>query len=229
MILGGDEIGRTQGGNNNAYCQDNEISWFDWERADRDLLAFTTELITLRRENPALRPDWFRHAPEVDERRPRAGAPRPTTTRSRRATGSRASTRRSRSCSTHKDADAFALLLNGRRTASSSRCPRRPHGEWELAASSDPDQQVEGPVTTLIVRDASFTLLRQPRLLGTGESRPEEAGVASSGRVTPVRERPADEREGRRTRRCPPSGVVARAGADQAVASCRRGATKKSA
>ena len=31
MMLGGDEIGRTQGGNNNAYCQDNEISWFDWE------------------------------------------------------------------------------------------------------------------------------------------------------------------------------------------------------
>ena len=33
MLLGGDELGRTQGGNNNAYCQDNEISWFDWERA----------------------------------------------------------------------------------------------------------------------------------------------------------------------------------------------------
>ena len=38
MLLGGDEIGRTQRGNNNAYCQDNEISWFDWEHADRDLL-----------------------------------------------------------------------------------------------------------------------------------------------------------------------------------------------
>ena len=37
MLLGGDEIGRTQGGNNNAYCQDNEISWFDWEAAERSL------------------------------------------------------------------------------------------------------------------------------------------------------------------------------------------------
>ena len=41
MLLGGDEIGRTQQGNNNAYCQDNEISWFDWENVDEDLLAFT--------------------------------------------------------------------------------------------------------------------------------------------------------------------------------------------
>ena len=41
MLLGGDEIGRTQHGNNNGYCQDNEISWFDWEHADEDLLQFT--------------------------------------------------------------------------------------------------------------------------------------------------------------------------------------------
>jgi isoamylase len=55
MLLGGDEIGRTQGGNNNAYCQDNEISWFDWENADLGLLDFTRELIRLRREHPVLR------------------------------------------------------------------------------------------------------------------------------------------------------------------------------
>ena len=41
MLLGGDEIGRTQRGNNNAYCQDNEISWFDWEHEDGALLEFT--------------------------------------------------------------------------------------------------------------------------------------------------------------------------------------------
>ena len=54
MLLGGDEIARTQGGNNNAYCQDNEICWIDWdldERAER-LLAFTRRLIELRREHP---------------------------------------------------------------------------------------------------------------------------------------------------------------------------------
>ncbi|MBS2011329.1 MAG: glycogen debranching protein GlgX [Deltaproteobacteria bacterium] len=56
MICGGDEIGRTQQGNNNAYCQDNEISWYDWDLDDerRALLAFTRRLITLRRSHPAL-------------------------------------------------------------------------------------------------------------------------------------------------------------------------------
>ncbi len=55
MLSGGDEIGRTQGGNNNAYCQDNEISWHDWEHVDEDLLAFTTRLIELRRAHPTFR------------------------------------------------------------------------------------------------------------------------------------------------------------------------------
>ena len=54
MILGGDEFGRTQHGNNNAYCQDNELSWFDWYNQDAALLAFTRKLIRLRREHPAL-------------------------------------------------------------------------------------------------------------------------------------------------------------------------------
>src|SRR6185437_13906503 len=52
MLLGGDEWGRSQGGNNNAWCQDNEISWFDWETTDRDLHDFTRELIDLRRSHP---------------------------------------------------------------------------------------------------------------------------------------------------------------------------------
>ena len=56
MILGGDEIGRTQRGNNNAYCQDNDVSWYDWESPDRDLLAFARQAIALRKAHPALRP-----------------------------------------------------------------------------------------------------------------------------------------------------------------------------
>jgi isoamylase len=64
MVLGGDEIGRTQGGNNNAYCQDNEISWFDWEGADRGLLEFTRRLIRFRREHPVFqRRRWFQGQP----------------------------------------------------------------------------------------------------------------------------------------------------------------------
>ena len=51
MILGGDEMGRTQGGNNNAYCQDNEISWFNWDKVDSDLLEFTKTLVGLRQRS----------------------------------------------------------------------------------------------------------------------------------------------------------------------------------
>ncbi len=60
MLLGGDEAGRTQRGNNNAYCQDNEISWYDWDQVDEDLLEYTRLLIALRREHPVLRRRrWF--------------------------------------------------------------------------------------------------------------------------------------------------------------------------
>jgi len=55
MLLGGDELGRTQGGNNNAYCQDNEISWVDWSGADADLLSFVRRLVALRRSHPVFR------------------------------------------------------------------------------------------------------------------------------------------------------------------------------
>jgi glycogen operon protein len=57
MLLGGDEIGRTQRGNNNGYAQDNEISWYGWEltRRDRQLLAFTRSLIRLFKQHPVLR------------------------------------------------------------------------------------------------------------------------------------------------------------------------------
>ncbi len=64
MLLGGDEIGRTQRGNNNAYCQDNEISWFDWIGADPSLLEYTRALIALRKKHPIFRRrSWFRGRP----------------------------------------------------------------------------------------------------------------------------------------------------------------------
>lgn len=64
MILGGDEIGRTQRGNNNAYNQDNEISWVDWSAADRDFLDFTTRMIAFRKAHPILRQKLFLHSRE---------------------------------------------------------------------------------------------------------------------------------------------------------------------
>ncbi|HZA09381.1 glycogen debranching protein GlgX [Mycobacterium sp.] len=60
LLLGGDEIGRTQRGNNNAYCQDNEITWFDWSGVDDELLRFTTDLIAVRRRHPVFRRRRYR-------------------------------------------------------------------------------------------------------------------------------------------------------------------------
>src|SRR6185312_6255954 len=63
MLLAGDEFGRTQQGNNNAYCQDNEVSWLDWRMADSaegaELSDYVARLIALRRDYPVLRHPQF--------------------------------------------------------------------------------------------------------------------------------------------------------------------------
>ena len=163
MLLGGDELGRTQQGNNNAYCQDNEISWFDWAGVDHDLLAFTTELIALRRENTALRPQWFRQAPAEDA---------PDSVEAVGAGGdeledqdwSDPHTRAATFVLEHDEGSAFALLLNSAANQVEFVLPDAPNGPWELASSSDPEQQVAEGATDLLLRDASFTLLVSHRV-----------------------------------------------------------------
>jgi len=67
MVTAGDEFGRTQRGNNNAYCHDNDLTWLPWEHADwqAELLDVSKRLMALRRENPALRPVRFGKAGET--------------------------------------------------------------------------------------------------------------------------------------------------------------------
>ncbi|HET6357514.1 MAG TPA: glycogen debranching enzyme, partial [Streptomyces sp.] len=70
MLLAGDELGRTQGGNNNAYCQDNEVSWVRWPKPGEDkegtLLAFTRAMVWLRRDHPVFRRRRFFHGRPVE-------------------------------------------------------------------------------------------------------------------------------------------------------------------
>jgi isoamylase len=61
MILGGDEVGHAQGGNNNAYAQDNEMSWIDWPKGDKGLEAYVARLTALRKAHPVLRQRRFLH------------------------------------------------------------------------------------------------------------------------------------------------------------------------
>ena len=66
MLCAGDEIGNSQQGNNNAYCQDNPTAWLDWEHADHDFQAFVARLIALRRDEPLLHHDrWFASSAEA--------------------------------------------------------------------------------------------------------------------------------------------------------------------
>jgi len=69
MLLGGDELGRTQAGNNNAYCQDNAVSWLDWEAMDWERITFTQKLAELRHRHPVLRrqPEVIWLGPDGDE------------------------------------------------------------------------------------------------------------------------------------------------------------------
>lgn len=154
----GDEIGRTQGGNNNAYCQDNEVSWFDWEHADRSLHAFTRRLISLRRAQPALRPDWFRQGPES------SSDDRVLLVRSDGQPFSEEDWENPDARSIafvfrHATSTAFALLLNAAENGVEFDVPDAPGAPWELVESSDPEQSFDTGAPTVIVQGTSFTLL----------------------------------------------------------------------
>ncbi|WP_432509723.1 glycogen debranching protein GlgX [Kineococcus sp. SYSU DK001] len=151
MLLGGDEFGRTQGGNNNAYCQDDEISWFDWASADSDLLGFTRDLLRLRRETPALRPSWFgpnslslradgqpMGQEEWDDANARAYAVQFST----------------------EGSPTVLLLVNGAANPVEFTVPPAPGGPWKLVVSSDPRQEVGREVGELLVGEWSTTVLR---------------------------------------------------------------------
>ncbi len=161
MILGGDELGRTQNGNNNAYCQDNEVSWFDWSTADQDLIDFTTHLIALRAEHPALRPTWFRHDSDSEEE-----GSGPDTVDFYRADGEKLSDEDWSDGNAHSilvlmragEGDAsFAWMVNASPGTVDFTLPK---GMWTLSTSSDPDQAYEAGGPSILIREHSFTLLQ---------------------------------------------------------------------
>ena len=181
MLLGGDEWGRSQGGNNNAWCQDNEISWFHWEPTERGQrqLAFTKRLIALRSEHPVFRrrhfllgestagtglPDawWFR----PDGRR--------MTQRDWQQNGhviglflnGHEFPYRGRHGEKIVD-DSFLLLINGHHDDMTFVLPGRRYGrEWELELSTADPEAEHGALTTPArqpheVKARSVTVLRR--------------------------------------------------------------------
>jgi isoamylase len=172
MLLGGDEMGRSQGGNNNAWCQDNEISWYSWE-LDEGLLAFTRRLIALRREHPVLRRRQFLHG---------TGSPLPDAWWFR--TDGRRMTKRDWDASqvvgmflngreiAAPDAeghrvvdDSFLLLFNGSPEDREFRLPPGRFGRrWQCELRTDGAEPPPGPISArehVTVTSRSLVLLRR--------------------------------------------------------------------
>jgi len=166
LLLGGDELGRTQGGNNNAYCQDNAVSWIDWSaaEAETELTAFVTQLCRLRHSQPVFRRRQFFTESEVEWLRP-DGDP---------MTDGDWGNPDSRSLAAAlPEHDAFLLMINGWWEPLSFTLPRRLAGaRWSLvfdtaqelsaapfSSDSSSEVQLAGRSMVLLQRhDATETL-----------------------------------------------------------------------
>jgi isoamylase len=136
MLVGGDELARTQGGNNNAYCQDNETSWIDWHAAESNghLADFVERLCRLRHENPVLHRRSFFAQGDVDWLRP-DGQP---------LTGADWSNPASRAVTMGlPDHDAFLLMINGWRDPLEFQIPAR-SGAADWLVCVDTAEALEG-------------------------------------------------------------------------------------
>ncbi|GHF31247.1 glycogen debranching protein GlgX [Streptomyces griseoluteus] len=185
MLGHGDELGRTQRGNNNAYCQDNEISWIDWDLTDeqRALVDFTRRLIGLRAEHPVLRRRrFFRGETETRKKQPlpdliwlRPDAREMTDQDWRRGDAHSVGVFLNGDAIAERDAyggrvvdDSFLLLLNGFWEPVDFRLPAASYGErWTtLIDTADPegvpDERERKAGTRLRVESRSLILLSRP-------------------------------------------------------------------
>jgi len=129
MLLGGDEFRRTQGGNNNAYCQDNETSWHDWTRLERhkDVFRFTRGMIAFRRAHPILSEEHFYTDAEIHWFGPQGGLPNWAEPKEKQL-----------GCLIHEDEQrALCLMFNAGADALDFRLPAVPPGtRWHLAVDT---------------------------------------------------------------------------------------------
>jgi len=129
MLLGGDEFRRSQGGNNNAYCQDNQTSWYDWGCLQRsqDVFQFTSDMIAFRRAHPILSQERFYTDTEIGWFNPQREAPNWADPKEKRLT-----------CWIREDEQrALCLLFNASADAAAFVLPAVPSGaQWHLAVDT---------------------------------------------------------------------------------------------
>jgi glycogen operon protein len=129
MLLGGDEFRRTQGGNNNAYCQDNETSWHDWSCLEqhREIFRFTRGMIAFRRAHPILSKEQFYTDAEIQWFGPQGGLPNWADPKEKQF-----------ACLIHEDEQrALCLMFNaGADAVDFGLPPVLPGVRWHLAADT---------------------------------------------------------------------------------------------
>jgi isoamylase len=129
MLLGGDEFRRTQGGNNNAYCQDNPTSWYDWSHLPRhqDMCRFVRDMIAFRRAHPILSTEQFYTPAQVQWFSPSGGLPDWFDPQARQL-----------ACLVHEEEPRLLyLMFNAASVASTFRVPPAPNGHrWHLAVDT---------------------------------------------------------------------------------------------
>jgi isoamylase len=171
MMLGGDEVGRTQNGNNNAWCQDNEISWFDWDRGDWELRAFTARLLALRAAEPVFRRTRFLDGGPAEATLPDAWWFRPDgrqmAQRDWQSDGTRVLGVFLNGDHAETPGGSFVAIVNATPDPLEFRLPPRRFAlEWTLELSTaDPDAHgipYRGR-SAIEVEDFSFVLLRRTR------------------------------------------------------------------
>jgi isoamylase len=135
MLLGGDEFRRTQGGNNNAYCQDNETSWYNWSCLERhqDIHAFTRHMIALRRAHPILSREQFYTSEDITWFGPSHGGPDWNNPRAKAV-----------ACMVHDGAsEALFLMFNASDAIVTFHTPVAPDkGRWRVAVDTSRDEGV---------------------------------------------------------------------------------------
>jgi glycogen operon protein len=137
MLLGGDEFRRTQRGNNNAYCQDNEISWVDWSLLEQhgELQGFVRDLIALRHDHPVLTREEFYTETDITWFDPAGAHPRWTDSEARQL-----------ACLIHEGDGALYLLFNAATEPVSCVTPAPPSGmRWHVAVDTAEPRRASAP------------------------------------------------------------------------------------
>jgi glycogen operon protein len=176
MLLGGDEFRRTQGGNNNAYCQDNETSWIDWTQLEQhqEIYRFAQGMIAFRRAHPVLCREIFYTDAEIHWFGPQGGPPNWTDPKEKQF-----------ACLIHEDEDrALCLIFNAGAETVDFRLPPITNGEeWRLAVDTSAETPhdlfaageeplLEYPQTYLVKSRSSVILrARKPECTKEGGSK----------------------------------------------------------